>query len=208
MTVRNTVTYGFDEESLRFSLGIDGIFLPAFEDIDDTGVSQTITPFALTAPFAFHIANGEKLSLSLGGHLGVESVGGYYTRFLYFGNLRLAYRFTDRFGAGAFAGYSDEGVFVGEAAAEARAAKALDVLAGFELNGFYKTAKLGAKVRFDEHYGLLLGGDYTFEYGGWLASAGFFADRIRLGSLDCSFDVYFAYTGGNYATIGINIKLL
>ncbi len=187
------------------TFGIDSVFLPAFGEIDDAGISRTITPFAVVVPVTYTPLDSYRATASVSAYAGYERVGSYYNRILYYGSARFAYRFSEEFGAGIYAGFGDEGRFVGEAAAEWMFSPQWSAIAGFELKGYYMTAKLGSTVRINERYGILVGGSYTLLYGGWSASAGFYAKTIPLFASPVDAALTAEYAGGGTVSIGLNL---
>ena len=186
--------------------GLDFIFVPGFNAVDDTGIEHMIFPFALAARVQGYFLNRDNIALKLGGFIGVENVAEYGAYPVFGVNLTFSLSLTPWLSWGITGGGNDMNItFV-------QTGFLLDMgwarfYPVFDLNGIEKSVKLGIAVPVTKSFALLFGGDFSIDYTGWSINFGTDISDLTLFDLPTALGTSLSYNLAVGITFQISLSL-
>lgn len=186
LIMRTTVMYQNIFPKIHF--GLDTVFIPEFEEYEDTGISRSIVPFSMVGRMGVNLDLIDSLHLTLDGYGGIETVGEYPIKFssgiygdatfwidkwLFGGVLIALNEFHSLFEFHSYASWMLEigmGIEL----------SGVGLLAAFNLESPYKVLKLGTYFKVNPSFIALIGGNYSLEYAGWNITSGAVFNQLNL----------------------------
>ncbi|OHD55499.1 MAG: hypothetical protein A2Y33_11865 [Spirochaetes bacterium GWF1_51_8] len=187
-------------------VALDMLFIPGFDEIDDTGTVQTIFPFALTARVQGYIIRNPVFTFRLGGFIGAESVGSFGGHPAFGLHALVSWTFTPGVTFGITGGGNDMNVTLVQAGFEFDLVY-LKLYPSFDLNGINKSVKLGASVPITPDFTALGGCTYSLDYNGWNFNVGLDLTEVPLFGLSSRIGTAFSYNLAAGVTFQLSLGL-
>jgi hypothetical protein len=187
-------------------LGLDFIFVPGFNAVDDTGIEHMIFPFAVAARLQGYILNNKTISLKLGGFLGVENVAEYAAHPVIGLNMGFSLMLTPWLSWGITGGINDMNIALVQTGFLFDAGW-MRFYPVFDLTGIEKSLKIGIAVPLSKSFALLFGGDFSIDYSGWSVNFGTDISELNLFGLPSALGTSLAYNLAVGVTFQISLSL-